>query len=223
MHYHERQLIFVDTAGLRRQARIDPGLEYYSALRAERTIERADVCILLIEATQPVHVQDLRIAEKAWSAGCGLIIVANKWDLVDKETNTAVEYERSMRARAPALATVPVLFSSALTGQRVHKVLDLVLEVAANRSRRIPTHDVVEVVKELAGKQPPPHHRGSPVRFLYATQAAIAPPTFVLFTNHPKAVPESYVRYLRNGFRARWNFAGTPIRIRLRARSEKKR
>jgi GTP-binding protein len=223
MHYHERQLIFVDTAGLRRQARIDSGLEYYSALRTERAIERADVCILLIEATQPVHVQDLRIAEKAWSAGCGLIIVANKWDLVDKETNTAVEYERSMRARAPALATVPVLFSSALTGQRVHKVLDLVLEVAANRSRRMPTHDVVEVVKELAGKQPPPHHRGSPVRFLYATQAAIAPPTFVLFTNHPKAVPESYVRYLRNGFRERWNFAGTPIRIRLRARSEKKR
>jgi GTP-binding protein len=223
MMYHDRQLIFVDTAGLRRQARIDRGLEYYSSLRTERAIERADVCVLLIEATQPVPVQDLRIAEKAWSAGCGLIVVANKWDLVEKETNTAVEYERALRARAPALATVPVLFSSALTGQRVHKVLDLVIEVAGNRSHRIATHDVVEVVKELAAKHPPPHHRGMPVRFMYATQAAIAPPTFVLFTNYPKAVPEHYVRYLRNGFRERWGFAGTPLRIRLRARSEKKR
>jgi GTP-binding protein len=222
MRYHDRELVFVDTAGLRRQARIDRGLEYYSALRTERAIERADVCILLIEATQPVHTQDLRIAEKAWSAGCGLIIVVNKWDLVEKETKTAIEYERALRARAPALATVPVLFSSALTGQRVHKVLDLVLDVAANRSRRIPTHEVVEVVAELAARQPPPHHRGMPVRFLYATQAAVAPPTFVLFTNHPKAVPESYVRFLRNGFREHWTFAGTPIRIRLRARAQKR-
>ncbi|MGH7500139.1 MAG: ribosome biogenesis GTPase Der [Longimicrobiales bacterium] len=223
VRYHDRDLVFVDTAGLRRQSRIDRGLEYYSALRTERAIERADVCILLIEATQPVHAQDLRIAEKAWSAGCGLIIVANKWDLVEKDTRTAIEYERTVRARAPALATVPILFSSALTGQRVHKVLDLVLEVAASRGKRIATHDVVEAVKELSARQPPPHYRGAPVRFLYATQAAAAPPTFVLFANYPKAVPEHYVRYLRNGMRERWGFAGTPIRIRLRARSEKRR
>ncbi len=222
MIYHERTLIFIDTAGLRRHARIEPGLEYYSSLRTERAIERADVCLLLINATEPVHGQDLRIAERAWRSGCGLIIVVNKWDLVEKETMTAVEYERALRARAPALGTVPVLFASALTGQRVQRVLDLILTVAANRSTRIATSAVNEVVAELAKRLPPPNYRGFPVRFLYATQAAADPPTFVIFTNHPDAVPEHYMRYLRNGFREHWGFAGTPIRIRLRAKSEKK-
>lgn len=223
LRYHSRLLIFVDTAGLRRQAKIEAGLEYYSALRTERAIERADVCLLLIDATEPVHVQDLRIAEKAWRAGCALIIVVNKWDLVEKGTMTAVEYERALRARAPSLATVPVLFSSALTGQRVHRVLDLVLKVAESRGRRVPTREVNETLAQLATRLPPPHYRGMPVRFLYATQAAADPPTFVLFTNHPHAVPEHYLRYLRRGFREQWRFEGTPIRIRIRARAPKKR
>jgi GTP-binding protein len=220
MRYHGRTIIFVDTAGLRRQARIDPGLEYYSALRTERAIERADVCLLLIDATEPMHIQDLRIAEKAWKGGCALVIAANKWDLVEKGTMTAVEYERALKARAPSLRSVPVIFTSALTGQRVQRVLDIVLEVAGNRTRRVPTSAVNEAVAELAARVPPPHYRGMPVRFLYATQAATAPPTFVLFANYPKAIPEHYVRYIRKGLRERWNFAGSPIRLRLRARSE---
>ncbi len=222
LRYHDRDMVFIDTAGLRRPSRIEPGLEYYGALRTARAIERADVCLLLVEATAPVHVQDLKIAEKAWTAGCGLIVIANKWDLVEKDTMTAVEYERAVHARAPTLASAPMLFTSALTGQRVHKVLDLILRVADSRAMRIPTHAVNEAVRELAGRVPPPHYRGMPVKFLYATQAATAPPTFVLFTNQPKAVPEHYVRYLRNAFRARWEFTGSPIRIRLRARSEKR-
>jgi len=223
MRYHGRTIIFVDTAGLRRQARIDPGLEYYSALRTERAIERADVCLLLIDATEPVHTQDLRIAEKAWKAGCGLVIAANKWDLVAKDTMTAVEYERSLRARAPSLESVPIVFTSALTGQRVQKVMEPVLDVAANRARRISTSDVNEAVAALTARVPPPHHRGMPVRFLYATQPAVAPPTFVLFVNYPKAVPEHYIRYLRRGLRRRWEFSGTPIRLRLRERSERRK
>jgi GTP-binding protein len=223
MRYHGRTIVFVDTAGLRRQARIDPGLEYYSALRTERAIARADVCLLLIDATEPMHIQDLRIAEKAWKSGCALVIAANKWDLVEKETMTAVEYERALKARAPSLDSVPVMFTSALTGQRVQKVLDVLLDVAANRERRIATHAVNEAVAELAARVPPPHYRGMPVRFLYATQAAAAPPTFVLFANYPKAIPEHYVRYLRKGLRQRWNFSGSPVRLRLRARSEKRR
>lgn len=220
LRYHGRTIVFVDTAGLRRQARIDPGLEYYSALRTERAIGRSDVCLLLIDATEPMHIQDLRIAEKAWKGGCALVIAANKWDLVEKETMTAVEYERALKARAPSLDSVPFVFTSALTGQRVQRVLDVILEVAENRTRRVPTRAVNEAVAELAARVPPPHYRGMPVRFLYATQAATAPPTFVLFANHPKAIPDHYVRYLRNGLRARWNFAGSPIRLRLRARSE---
>jgi GTP-binding protein len=223
LRYHGRELIFVDTAGLRRQARIEPGLEYYSALRTERAIERADVCVLLIDATEPVHVQDLRIAEKAWSAGCGLILVANKWDLVDKDTMTAPNFEKALREKAPSLRWVPVVFASALTGQRVQRVLELVIQVAGERARRISTHEVNEVVRELAQRQPPPHYRGMPIRLFYATQAETAPPTFVLFANHPKAIPEHYLRYLRNGFRERWGFLGSPLRLRLRARREEPR
>lgn len=219
--YHNRDLIFVDTAGLRRQARIDRGLEFYSALRTELAIERADVCMLLVDATEPVHVQDLKIAEKAWKNGCALIIVANKWDLVAKETNTAVEFERTLHQRAPALRWVPVIFTSALTGLRVRKVLDLILEVAAERERRIPTNEVNEVLRKLAERTMPPHFRGMPIKLLYGTQAAIKPPTFVVFTNQPKGIPEHYLRYLQNGFRAAWSFMGTPIRLRLRARREK--
>lgn len=223
MRYHGRELVFVDTAGLRRQSKIEPGLEYYSALRTERAIERADICVLLVDATEPVHIQDLRIAEKAWSTGCGLVIVANKWDLVEKDTMTAAHYERALREKAPSLRWVPVVFASALTGQRVQRVLDLVLQVAEERSRRVQTHAVNQVIRELAARQPPPHFRGMPVKLLYATQAETAPPTFVLFVNQPKALPEHYLRYIRNGLRERWSFLGTPLRLRLRGRKEKPR
>lgn len=219
--YHNRDIIFVDTAGLRRQARIDRGLEYYSALRTERAIERADVCLLLVDATEPVHVQDLKIAEKAWKAGCGLVIVVNKWDLVEnKETNTAVEFERALKERAPALRWVPLIFTSALTGLRVHKVLDLVLEVAGSREARIATRTVNEVLRHLVERKNPPHFRGFPVKLNYATQVAVKPPTIVIFTNHPKGVPEHYMRYLHNGFRDAWTFLGTPLRLRLRAKHD---
>jgi GTPase len=221
--YHDRDLIFIDTAGLRRQARIDAGLEYYSALRTERAIERADVCLLLVDATEPVHVQDLKIAEKAWKAGCALIIVANKWDLVEKETNTAVEFERTLHQRSPSLKWVPVLFSSALTGQRVRKALDLIVEVAENRETRIATRAVNDVLRQLVERTAPPQYRGHPIKMFYATQVAVKPPVFVIFTNQPDGVPEHYMRYLSNGFRAAWQFMGSPLRLRLRARTEEEK
>jgi GTP-binding protein len=222
LRYHNRDLVFVDTAGLRRQARIGRGLEFYAALRTERAIERADVCVLLIEATGPASIQDLRIAERAWRAGCGLILVANKWDLVQKDTMTAVAYERTLKERAPSLRAVPVVFTSSLTGQRVRRILDLILEVATARSSRIPTAEVNETLRRLTARLSPPHYRGIPVKLLYATQVDAAPPTFVLFTNQPKGLTDAYLRYLRNGFRAAWEFAGSPIRLRVRGRREKK-
>jgi GTP-binding protein len=220
--YHGHTYVFIDTAGLRRQSKVDESLEYYSTLRTERAIDRADICLLLLDATEDVHVQDLRIAEKAWKAGASLIIVANKWDLVEKETGTAEKFEKQLKERAPQLRWVPVIFTSALTGQRVHRVLDLVVQVAEQRTRRVATRIVNEVVRELAIYQPPPHYRGMAVKLMYATQAEIAPPTFVVFANHPKAIPESYLRFLHNGFRDAWGFMGSPIRIRLKARREKK-
>lgn len=219
--YHGRELIFIDTAGLRRQARIKEDLEYYSALRTERAIERADVCLLLIDATEELHVQDMKVAEKAWDKGRGLIIVVNKWDLVeDKETNTAAAYERHLRERAPHLRWVPVVFTSALTGQRVHRTLDMILEVADVRKRRIATPDVNEAIEQLTARQQPPHVQGHPVRLFYGTQAEVEPPTFVLFTNQPKGITDSYARFLHNGFRDRWGFIGSPMRLRFRGRRE---
>jgi GTPase len=221
LRYHGRQLVFIDTAGLRRQARLKEDVEFYSTLRTERAIERADICVLLIDAQEEISVQDLKVAEKAWDLGRGLIIIANKWDLVDeKETNSAVAYERHIHERAPQLRWVPVLFTSALTGQRVQKALDLILEVDAQRKRRISTSQVNEILEQLAQRQQPGHVQGRPVKFYYATQTDAEPPIFVIFTNQPKGVSESYTRYLINGFRAAWGFTGSPMWLRFRARRE---
>jgi GTP-binding protein len=219
--FHGKNLVFVDTAGLRRQTRVKDSLEYYSALRTERVVREADVCVVMVDASEgELHHQDVRIAEQAWEAGAGMILVANKWDLVKKETNTAPHFEKKMRERYPFLSWVPFIFTSALTGQRVRKILDLILEVQEERTRRIDTHEVNEALERLVRRQPPPHHRGRPVKIKYGTQVSTAPPTFALFSNYPKEVPAHYIRYLLNGFRERWPFTGAPVRLRLRRSSD---
>ncbi len=218
MRYHGRTLAFVDTAGLRRQSRIHEDLEFYAALRTERAVQRADVCLLLVDGTEEVHVQDLKIAEKAWDAGCGLVVVVNKWDLVQKDNVTAPAYERYIRERAPSLRWAPVIFTSALTGLRVQKTLDRLIAVAEERARRISTSEVNDVLQELADRQPPPHYRGRPVKMLYATQSGTNPPTFVIFVNQKLGITDNYRRYLYNGFRDAWGFLGSPIRIKFRSR-----
>ena len=220
MRYHGHTLVFVDTAGLRRQSRIHEDLEYYAALRTERAVQRADVCLLLVDGTEPIHVQDLKIAEKAWDAGCGLVVVVNKWDLVEKDDVTAPAFERYIRERAPSLRWAPVIFTSALTGLRVHKTLDRLLEVAEERGRRIQTSEVNDVLRELADRQPPPHYRGRPVKLLYATQSGTHPPSFVIFVNQRLGITDNYRRYLYNGFRDAWGFIGSPLRIKFRSRKE---
>jgi len=215
--YHGRQLVFVDTAGLRRQSKVSDSLEYYAALRTDRVVHEADVCVLLVDATEALHAQDIRIANQAWDAGSGLIVLANKWDLVEKETLTAPHWQAAVAQRVPFLQWVPFLFVSALTGQRVRKVLDLILEVEEERRRRIDTSEVNEVLRELVARQPPPHFRGRPVKLKYATQVTSAPPTFAVFGNYPREVPAHYVRYLKNGFRDAWGFHGSPLRVSLRS------
>jgi GTP-binding protein len=220
MQYKGKRIIFVDTAGLRRQAKIDEGVEFYSSIRTERAIERADVCLLLIDATQGITVQDLKVCEKAWDAGCGLIIVVSKWDLVEKETMTAPTFEKEVRERAPFLKWVPIVFTSAVTGQRVHRVLEMIVEVEEARQRRISTHEVNEVLRALVTRTKPPAYLNHPVKLLYATQVSVAAPTFLIFSNHPEGIPDSYQRYLQNGFRDAWGFVGVPLRINLRRRGE---
>lgn len=221
--YHGKRLVFVDTAGLRRQARVNDSIEYYSALRTDRVIFSSQVCVLLVDASEEdLHAQDVKIAEKAWEAGRGLILIANKWDLVAKDTMTAPDWQRKVRERIPFLQWVPIIFTSALTGQRVRRCLDTILEVNDERSRRIDTHEVNEVLENLVRRQPPPHHRGRAVKVKYATQASVQPPVFALFANFPKAIPAHYIRYLHNGFRDAWSFMGTPIRLRLRSGKDEK-
>ena len=216
MTYHGRQMIFVDTAGLRRQSKVDEGVEFYSSLRTRRAIERADVCVLLLDATLGLENQDLKIAALAWEAGRSLILVVNKWDLKEKSDKTAAHFERDAQEKAPFLRWVPFLFTSALTGQRVTRVLDVILQVDAERGKRIATHDVNEVLQQLLARRQPPQAAGREVKLNYATQVETSPPTIAVFGNEPSLLPEHYVRYLHNGFRDAWGFMGSPLNIVLR-------
>jgi GTPase len=220
MIYHGRKLIFVDTAGLRRQTKIDDGIEFYSSLRTRRAIERANICVLLIDATEgEFHHQDLRIAQMAWDAGRGLIVVVNKWDLVEKDDKAVAKFEKKAREKAPFLTWVPFLFTSALTGQRVTKVLDLIQLVDDEGHKRISTSQVNERLGEMLARRQPSQVAGREVKLNYATQVSVLPPTFAVFGNHPDAVEDHYIRFLHNGFRESWQFMGNPLRILMRRKS----
>jgi len=223
LRYNGKSLNFIDTAGLRRRAKVEDDLEFYATLRTERAIERAQVCVLVVDATLGLHNQDLRIATQAWDHGCGLIVVVNKWDLVDeKDANTAHRGQQALIEKAPFLRYVPFVYGSALTGQRVRRVLDLILEVADERARRVPTAEVNRVLTELLERNAPPQKPGEEVKLLYASQIAVAPPTFAIVSNRPDDVPDAYQRYLVHGFREAWPFAGSPVRLKFTARGSKR-
>jgi GTP-binding protein len=219
MVYHGRSLVFIDTAGLRRQARVSDGIEFYSSLRTRRAIERADVCVLVLDAVAGLEGQDLKIAALAWEAGRALMIVVNKWDLKEKDDKTAAKFQKDCAEKAPFLAWVPFVFTSAATGQRVTRILDEVLAVDAEWHKRISTSQVNQTLEALVARRQPPQAQGHDVRLNYATQVEVAPPTFAVFGNHPDLVADHYVRYLHNGFRAAWGFMGAPLRILLRRKA----
>ena len=219
MMYHDREIIFVDTAGLRRQSKVDEGVEFYSALRSRRAIDRADICILVIDAVEGLHNQDLKIAALAWETGRGLIVVVNKWDLAEKDTNSAHKFAKESSEKAPFLRFVPFLFTSAITGQRVTRILDVILEVDAERRKRISTSQVNTRLEELVARRQPPQAAGREVKLNYASQVETTPPTIAVFGNNPDLVQEHYIRYLHNGFREAWGFKGSPLRVVMRRKS----
>lgn len=219
MRYHGRDFVFVDTAGLRRQSRVDEGIEFYSALRTRRAIERAEVCILVLDAVEGIHNQDLKIATLAWDAGRALIVVVNKWDLKDKDDKTAAKFQKEIVEKAPYFGFVPFIFTSAKTGQRVTRILDEILRVEEERQKRIGTSAVNTTLQELIARRQPPQAAGVEVKLNYATQVETAPPTIAVFGNHPELVQEHYIRYLHNGFRAAYGFTGNPLNIVLRRKS----
>jgi GTP-binding protein len=219
-----RPLVFIDTAGLRKRSHVQDDIEFYSTLRTARAIERADVCILVVDALEGMHVQDLRIATDAWERGAGLIIAVNKWDLVEeKETNTAIRGETTLKERAPFLEFIPFVYVSAKTGQRTARLLDQILVVADERTKRVPTAEVNRVLERLVERQQPPQPVGESVRLFFATQIGTAPPRFAVVSNRPDAIPESYARYLTRGFREAWAFTGAPLNIKFRRKRQERR
>lgn len=215
---HEgRPLVFIDTAGLRKRTKVNEDLEFYSTLRTARAMERADVCVLVVDAADGMHAQDLKIVSDAWERGAGVVVAVNKWDLIEeKDSNTAVRGQKELIEKAHFLAFIPFVYLSAKTGQRVTKVMDLILEVADARQRRIGTAEVNRVLGALIDRQQPPQPVGESVRLFYASQIGTAPPRFAIVANRPEAIPESYTRYLVNGFRDAWAFTGAPLDIKFR-------
>ena len=222
---HEgRRLVFIDTAGLRKRSKVQDDVEFYATLRTSRAIERADVCVLVVDALDGLHAQDLRIIGDAWERGAGVIVAVNKWDLIEeKDTNTAVRGERELIAKAPFLRFIPFLYVSAKTGQRVSKLFDLILTVAEERTKRVPTAEVNRVLESLVSRQQPPQPVGESVRLFYASQIGTAPPRFAIVANRPDAIPESYTRYLVNGFREAWAFTGAPVNVKFRRKRQERR
>ncbi|WP_423929652.1 ribosome biogenesis GTPase Der [Candidatus Palauibacter sp.] len=218
----DRRVCLIDTAGLRRQARIADDLEFLGRLRAASAIERADVCLLLVDTEAGAANQDFRIGHQAWDAGKGLVFVANKWDLIeDRGPSAMAGFERELRERAHYLRWVPIITCSALSGKRVRKVIELAFAAQEERARRIPTAEVNKVLRDLVARRQPPQGGRGDVRLLYGSQVASSPPLFVLWSNRPHDLKEHYVRYLVAGFREAWGFEGSPIRIKLKQRSER--
>ena len=217
LRYHGVTLNFIDTAGLRKRSKVEDEIEFYSTLRTERAMDGADVCVLVIDAARGVQAQDLKIAHSVWERGSGLVVAVTKWDVIaDKDTTTAQRGERAVAERAPFLAAVPFVYVSSVTGQRVQRVLELILKTARDREHRVATSEVNRVLRGLVERTQPPQRAGQEVKLLYGSQIGVKPPTFALVANRPEAIPASYARYLEKGFRTAWGFVGVPIRIKFR-------
>ena len=210
----------IDTAGIRRRGRIDPGVERYSVIRAFEAIERSDVALLVIDAEQGITAQDAHIAGFVQDAWKSTVVLVNKWDVIEKDSFTFEDYTLHVRHELKFMDYVPILFISALTGQRVHKVLPLALQVQEERLRRISTSSLNKTLRSAQDAHHSPSRAGRQVKIYYATQVRSDPPTFTLFVNDPKLFHFSYLRYLENYLRNEYGFLGTPIRLVAKARRE---
>ncbi|NWG04055.1 MAG: ribosome biogenesis GTPase Der [Syntrophaceae bacterium] len=217
-----KRYVLIDTAGIRRKSRISLRLEKYSIVEALRTIDRSDVALLLLDSKEGVTDQDARIGGFIHEKGKGCILVVNKWDLIEKDSQTMIHYEREMRDHLKYLSYAPILFISALTGQRIKKVLKVVDHVSEEAKKRISTSQLNKYFGKWVEKSPPPLYKGRSVKLNYITQVSVAPPTFVIYTNIPEGIHFSYERYLQNQIREAFRFEGVPIRFRFRKKGKEK-
>ena len=213
-------ITLIDTAGIRKRGKIEPGVEKYSVLRAHQAIQRSDVVLLVVDAEQGITAQDQHIAGFIIDAWKSVVVVVNKWDAIEKDTHTMYEYTAHVRSQLNFLDFVPVLFISAITGQRVDQVLPQALIVQEERLVRVPTSKINKLLRVAQDRHPAPSKAGKQLKIYYGTQVRSEPPTFMLYVNDPGLVHFTYLRYLENRFREEYHFLGTPIRIVLKSRRE---
>jgi GTP-binding protein len=216
--YHGQAITLIDTAGIRRRGRIERGVEKYSVLRALRALERADVALLMIDASEGATAQDAHIAGMALDKMKSVVVLVNKWDRIPKDNRTLEDFTQRVRQELHFLDYVPVLFISAKTGQRVGQVLPTALQVQEERLRRIPTSELNRLLRSALEKHAPPGRAGHALRLLYVSQVRTDPPTFLFHVNEPKLVHFTYARYLENQIRREYGFLGTPLRLSFRKR-----
>jgi GTP-binding protein len=212
----QHDFLLVDTAGLRKKGKVSEDIEFYSVMRAVKTIENADICLLLIDATRGIEAQDLNIMSLIQKNNKGMIVLVNKWDLIEKENNTTLRFEKDIREKTAPFTDYPILFISAINKQRIHKVLELVELVNQNRNRKISTSELNDVMLQVVKNNPPPALKGKYVKIKYVTQLPIYTPAFAFFCNLPQYVKDPYKRYLENRMREKFEFTGVPIRIFFR-------
>ena len=212
----QHDFLLVDTAGLRKKGKVSEDIEFYSVMRAVKTIENSDICLLLIDATRGIESQDLNIMSLIQKNNKGMIVLVNKWDLIEKENNTTVLFENDIKEKTAPFTDYPILFISATNKQRIHKVLELVEQVNQNRNRKISTSELNEVMLQVVKNNPPPALKGKYVKIKYVTQLPIYTPAFAFFCNLPQYVKDPYKRYLENRMREKFEFTGVPIRIFFR-------
>jgi GTP-binding protein len=215
--------LLIDTAGIRRKGKVTQKIEKFSIIKALRSLDRCDVALIVLDANEGIAEQDISIAGYAFERGCGCIFLLNKWDLLEKDTHTAKQYLDELRMRAKFLTFAPAMTISALTGLRVAKIFKMVDDVFHQYVQRIGTGQLNRILETAMVKNPPPLHRGKPIKFYYSTQVATKPPTFVCFVNYPHAVHFSYKRFLINQIREQAGLDKTPLRIRFRQRENRKR
>lgn len=208
--------ILIDTAGIRKKSKVHEDIEYYSVLRSVRAIENSDVCIVMLDATEGVQKQDLSIFYIAEKNHKGVVVVVNKWDLIEKETNTMKEYEEKLRAALAPFNDVPIIFTSTITKQRILKTLEAAMMVYQNRIQKIPTSELNKVMQEIIAANLPAMLKGKQIKIKYVQQLPTHAPAFAFFCNLPQYIQESYKRYLENRIREHWDFYGVPIRIYFR-------
>ncbi len=213
---YDMEFMLIDTAGIRKKAKVKENLEFYSVMRAIKALEEADVMLLVVDATLGVEAQDMSLFGVAQKRSKGIVILINKWDLVDKETNTARDYEAMIKKRIAPFTDVPIIFISALDKTRIHKALQAALKVYENRTRKITTSKLNDVMLEVIERHPPQPFRGRYPKIKYVTQLPLYYPAFAFFANTPKDIKENYRNFLENQLRQNWDFSGVPISIFIR-------